>query len=268
MNLNLTSPLCFIKVNTTGTNPKQDRIIEISLIKYNPDDQNNPQKATRRFNPGIEIPQEASDDVNGITQQELENEPFFEEKAQGIYDFIKDCDFIGFNIKEFDLPFLREELSKVGISLTFHNKKIVDLLVMYRRLNPRNFFAAAKQYLGQEYESQQSISSNQYLEISQSILESMISSHNEVDNNIDNLHHLSNRNPSALDLDEKVVLNEDGKPVFNFGKYKGYLVSDVCVNQDPNYFNWLTTLAEFSSDTLWVIKGIVKKAKNNMADAS
>ena len=57
-------------------------------------------------------------------------------------------------------------------------------------------------------------------------------------------------------------MNEEKRPIFNFGKYKGKLVADICA-EDPNYFNWLTIdmVNKIPKDTIHIVKGIFEKTK-------
>ena len=54
MELNLIKPLAVFDLETTGTNVATDRIIEISIIKINPDGKEH--ILTQRVNPTIPIP--------------------------------------------------------------------------------------------------------------------------------------------------------------------------------------------------------------------
>ena len=58
MKLNLKRPLAFFDLETTGTNIGADRIVEISVIKLNPD--GSEEVKTWRVHPGIPIPLESS----------------------------------------------------------------------------------------------------------------------------------------------------------------------------------------------------------------
>ncbi len=54
MNLNLSRPIVFIDLETTGTSPASDRIVEIAILKIAPDGTEN--FRCKRVNPGIPIP--------------------------------------------------------------------------------------------------------------------------------------------------------------------------------------------------------------------
>ena len=55
MNLNINKPLCFFDLETTGTNVATDRIVEISIVKLNPDESQ--ETITKRINPQMPIPE-------------------------------------------------------------------------------------------------------------------------------------------------------------------------------------------------------------------
>ncbi|MFN5794436.1 MAG: exonuclease domain-containing protein, partial [Bacteroidota bacterium] len=67
MKLNLTKPLAFIDLETTGVNVGSDRIIEISILKVLPNGEK--QIKTRRVNPQIPIPV-SSTAIHGITDDD------------------------------------------------------------------------------------------------------------------------------------------------------------------------------------------------------
>jgi DNA polymerase-3 subunit epsilon len=70
MPLQLTRPIVFFDFETTGTKLHTDRIIQISLPKYNPD--GTEEIKTLLANPGIPIPKKAAD-VHGITNEMVED---------------------------------------------------------------------------------------------------------------------------------------------------------------------------------------------------
>lgn len=266
MNLNVKNdkPVVFVKVQTTGLKPATDKILELALIKF--EDGKEPVTVTRRFNPGINIPEEASA-YNGITNEDVKNEPAFEEKAEGILSFIKGCDFIGFNVRGFDIPFLSAELYRSGVEFTTFGTKFVDLKNFYQRIDARNFQNAVKTFLGKDIES--NISSGDYLSESVELFNAMLDKSNGqklgtgevVESSFPTLSKLFDPSFGSLDIDGKIVLNEDKRPVFNFGKkHRGKVVADVLLTEDPGYFQFILD-GDFSRDTKTVVKKIVQKAK-------
>jgi DNA polymerase-3 subunit epsilon len=73
-NIRLERPLVVLDLETTGTKVQTDRIVEISLLKLLPDGSN--EIKTRRLNPGVPIPKEATA-IHGITYADVANEPSF-----------------------------------------------------------------------------------------------------------------------------------------------------------------------------------------------
>ncbi len=68
MKLNLKRPIIFFDLETTGVDTARDRIVEISMVKVMPDGEEITK--TRRLNPGMHIPEEASA-IHGITDDDV-----------------------------------------------------------------------------------------------------------------------------------------------------------------------------------------------------
>ncbi len=111
MKLNLTKPLIFFDLETTGTNITQDRIVEISLIKVSPDGEE--VTRTRRINPEMPIPAEATA-VHHITDDDVKDAPTFKQIARSLADMFEGADIAGFNSNRFDVPMLAEEFARAG----------------------------------------------------------------------------------------------------------------------------------------------------------
>ena len=101
MKLNLKRPIIFFDLETTGVDTSRDRIVEISMIKVMPDGEEITR--TRRLNPGMPIPAEATA-VHGITDDDVRDCPSFAQVAKSLAEFVRGCDFGGFNSNRFDLP--------------------------------------------------------------------------------------------------------------------------------------------------------------------
>ena len=86
MNLNLTRPICFFDLETTGINVAKDRIVEISVLKVFPDGKE--EKHTWLVNPTIPIPAETTA-VHGIKDEDVADKPTFKELATEINNLIK-----------------------------------------------------------------------------------------------------------------------------------------------------------------------------------
>jgi len=107
MKLNLTKPICFFDLETTGISITKDRIVEISILKVYPDGKED--SKTWLVNPEMEIPAEVVE-IHGISNDDVANKPTFKTLAKEIYNMIKDADLGGFNSNRFDIPLLAEEM--------------------------------------------------------------------------------------------------------------------------------------------------------------
>ena len=92
--LELKKPLAFFDLETTGVNVAEDRIVEISVIKLNPD--GSEEVLTELVNPGMPIPK-GSSDIHGITDDKVADAPLFNQLANEIYNYIKDKTLINLN---------------------------------------------------------------------------------------------------------------------------------------------------------------------------
>ena len=119
MELNLSKSIAFFDLETTGINVTKDRIVEISILKINPD--NSEESYTRKINPTISIPEHVSL-IHGIWDKDVANEPTFEELAQEIKDFFGNSDLAGYNPDRFDVPLLVEEFMRVNVDIEIEKR--------------------------------------------------------------------------------------------------------------------------------------------------
>jgi DNA polymerase-3 subunit epsilon len=142
MKLQLKRPLAFFDLETTGTNIGADRIVEISVIKLNPDGSEEVKPACA---PGIPIPLESSL-VHGIYDEHIKDEKRFNELGQQIADFIHDSDLAGYNSNKFDIPMLMEEFLRAGVQFDLDNRHFVDVQNIFHQMEQRTLKAAYQFY--------------------------------------------------------------------------------------------------------------------------
>src|SRR5258706_5481157 len=114
MSLPLSQPLAFFDLETTGTDPLRDKIVEIALVRIDPSGDR--EATTRRINPGRPIPAEATA-VHGIRDEDVADAPPFSQLARGLLDVLKYADLAGFNVRRFDVPLLDREFREGGLDL-------------------------------------------------------------------------------------------------------------------------------------------------------
>ena len=119
-NLVFDRPLAILDLETTGSDPKNDRIVEISILKLVPGAE--PDHRTRRGNPGIHIPAEATE-IHGIRDEDVADLPPFRARAIGIRAFLDGCDLCGYNLRRFDLRLIANEYQRASLSLPIMGRR-------------------------------------------------------------------------------------------------------------------------------------------------
>lgn len=233
MRLQLKRPIVFFDLETTGTNVTQDRIVEISMVKVLPGDKD-PIKDTRRVNPGIKIPAEATE-VHGITNEDVANCRTFKEMAKEIAQFFTGCDIAGFNSNKFDLPMLSEEFSRAGVSFDFTKHRFIDVQTIFHKKEQRTLVAAYRFYCNKNLENAHSAMADTMATFE--VLEAQLERYSDLPTDVEQLSIYSSQNRN-VDLMGRLVYNDEGKEVINFGKYKGQLAEEV-LRRDPGYFSWI-----------------------------
>lgn len=148
-NLRLARPIVFFDLETTGTDPAWDRIVEIAVLRIEPDGRS--EVRTRRINPERPIPPEATA-VHGIRDEDVREAPTFRQIARSLLAFIGDADLAGYNLRRFDLPLLERELRACGLDLGVSRRRVVDVMTIFHRKEPRDLEAAVRFYLRREHE--------------------------------------------------------------------------------------------------------------------
>ena len=242
MKLNLDRPIVFFDLETTGVDIAKDRIVELCYIKVLPDGE---EKAkSMRIKPvdaegnQIHIPETASA-VHGIYDEDVKDCPAFRDIARDFYGIIEGCDLAGFNSNHFDVPLLVEEFLRAGISIDIRKHRLVDVFNIYRKLEPRTLSAAYKFYCHADLEDAHSALADTTATLR--VLQAQLDRYPDVlENNIDFLVDYSdnNKEQKTVDLAGRIVCNEQGVKVFNFGKHKGRAVTEVLM-REPGYFAWM-----------------------------
>ena len=140
-NIVLQRPLAVLDLETTGTDTKVDRIVEVSVLKLLPGGEHD--HRTRRVNPGVPIPAEATA-VHGISDDDVADMPTFRAIAPGLARYLDGCDLCGYNILKYDLRLLAAEYHRAGVRFPVSGRKIVDACQIFHRREPRDLAAAYK----------------------------------------------------------------------------------------------------------------------------
>jgi len=245
MKLHLKRPIAFFDLETTGINVATDRIVEISILKINPDGTQDIK--TRKINPTIPIPLESSL-VHGVYDKDVLDEPTFKAVAKSLCSFFEGCDLGGFNSNRFDVPLLMEEFLRADVPFEIEGRSLVDVQNIFHQMEQRTLSAGYKFYCGKDLENAHSAEADTIATFE--IMEAMLdkykdsaldkgdgTSYTPVENDIKKLGEFSKRANNA-DLMGRIVYDEDGTPLFNFGKHKGTSVEEV-LDKSPGYYTWM-----------------------------
>ena len=288
MRLQLTKPLVVFDLETTGLDLVNDRIIQISYIKVSPNDAEGEEQRKSLFvNPGISIPLVVQE-LTGITDEMVKDAPTFKQLAKSLADTFTGCDFAGYNSNRFDIPMLAEEFLRAGVDFDFSKSRLIDAQSIFYKREPRTLAAAYKFYTGRKMEEDfRAHRADEDTEATYRVLQGQLDKYNPeiveeaelaLPNDMDVLNEESKMNDyvdfagrmiweDMTGPDGKPLLDANGKPrrheVFNFGKYKGWAVTDV-LHRDSGYYSWMLS-SDFTLNTKQVLTRIrLREAKLNM----
>jgi DNA polymerase-3 subunit epsilon len=232
MKLKLKNPLIFFDLETTGIDVAVDRIVEISYLKIYPN--GDEESKTMKVNPGIPIPQKATD-IHGITDEDVKDAQTFQEIAKSIAKVFEGSDFAGYNSNKFDLPLLAEEFLRADTDLDLKKRKFIDIQVIFHKKEQRTLSAAYKFYCNKNLEDAHSAEAD--TRATYEILQAQLDRYPDLPNDIDDLSKYSSHNRNA-DFLGRIVYDDNDCEIFNFGKYKGQKVTEV-LKKDPGYYGWM-----------------------------
>ncbi len=255
MQLNLKNPMVFFDLETTGVSITHDRIVEVSFLKVYPNGKE--EIKSRRINPGMPIPPQATA-IHGITDEDVKDCPTFKQVARSLADQLEGCDLAGFNSSRFDVPMLAEEFLRAGVDFDMSKRKFVDVQIIFHRKEQRTLEAAYAFYCNKQLENAHSAEADAMA--TYEVLKSQLDRYPDLSNDIDALSKEYSSFNNNLDFAGRIILNEEGVEVFNFGKHKGKPVLQVLKNE-PGYYSWMME-GDFPLNTKQVLTKIRLKELN------
>lgn len=233
MKLNLTKPIIFFDLETTGINITHDRIVELCYLKIHPN--GNEESKSMRINPEMHIPEESSK-IHGIYDKDVANCPTFKDIAKDLALTFERCDLAGFNSNHFDIPMLVEEMLRAEINIDISKCRMIDVQNIFHKMEKRTLIAAYKYYCGKELENAHSAYAD--TRATYEVLQAQLDKYPEtLKNDMKFLSEFSKMN-NNVDLAGRMIYDEKGIEIFNFGKYKGIPVKDV-LQKDSGYYSWI-----------------------------
>lgn len=237
-------PIIFLDIETTGTDVVNDRIVQLAILKSV--DLVSDEEKNVLINPGKPIPKEATE-VHGISDDMVKDQPLFSNYAKSLFEFIKDCDYAGFNIIQFDVPLLSEEFARVGIEWPHRDAVFYDAFHVFREKEKRDLSGAVKFYCNEEHTEAHDALSD--IKATKKVMEAQMKVYADVEDY--EKYGAFCKNSNALDLAGKIVLNEAGEAVFSFGKHKG-----KSVRLNPGFGRWMLK-ESFPTNTKKVVESLI-----------
>jgi DNA polymerase-3 subunit epsilon len=249
-NLRFDRPIAFFDLETTGTSVKNDRIIEICIIKIYPDGKE--EKILERVNPEIPIEAGASE-VHGIYDEDVKDKPTFRELARKFYDFFLGTDIGGYNIRNFDLPLITKEFERVGMKSPFDiDTKIIDPMRIFHKIEKRDLATAYRFYCEKSLDNAHSAEAD--IKATIEVLQNQVEKY-QLDNSSKAIADFCSYEDEkgCVDLACKFRKNDQDEIIFTFGSNKGKKVQD-----NLGMLKWMLD-KDFSQDTKEHAKKLIEK---------
>jgi len=206
--------------------------VEISVLKISPGGKE--EWMSTRVNPGMPIPAKSTA-IHGITDDDVKNAPTFKEIAKNLALFLEGSDLAGFNAIKFDIPVIAEEFLRVNIDFNFLKRKYVDVQVIFHKKEQRTLSAAYQFYCSKALENAHSSKAD--TQATFEVLKAQLDRYQDLENDIEKLAVFSSFN-SNVDFAGRIIYDENGIEIFNFGKHKGKPVLTV-FKEEPSYYSWM-----------------------------
>jgi DNA polymerase-3 subunit epsilon len=230
--LQLTRPIAFIDLETTGVSLSTDRIVEIAIIKLLADGSR--QVKRKLINPQMPIPK-ASSDIHGISNEMVKDAPTFKQVANEVKMYLEGCDLGGYNSNRFDIPMLMEEFLRAGMDVDLSKRKMVDVQHIFYTMEPRTLSAAYKFFCEKELIDAHSAEADVSATID--VFLAQLKRYQQLGNTVESVLGVIGEE-KIVDYARRFGYDDKGVEIFNFGKYKGRCVGDV-LKAEPQYYDWM-----------------------------
>jgi DNA polymerase-3 subunit epsilon len=245
-----------LDLETTGLDVANDRIIEIALIKLNPDGTQT--EYYKRVNPTIPISKESAE-ITGISDEMVKNEPTFEVLADEIAAFIGNADLGGYNSNKFDIPVLAEEFLRIEHPFKINERNFVDVQNIFHKMEQRTLAAAYQFYCNESMENAHNALYD--TQVTLDVFKAQLNRYETLGNEIESLAQFSKAgNMDWADFAGRLAKTKTGEIAYNFGKHKGKTVKEVA-ESEPGYFGWMMD-ADFPRYTKLVLRNEMERIKD------
>jgi DNA polymerase-3 subunit epsilon len=256
VDFHLTKPLVFLDVEATGLSVTKDRIVEIGAIKLMPGGEQ--ERKVWRVNPEVSITPEI-EKIIGISDNDVKAAPVFKTVAREILNFLGHADIAGYNPMKLDMPLIMEEMLRAGLEFEVGKRKIIDVQKIFHTMEKRNLAAALNFYCGKELKNEHSAMAD--TEATYDVFMAQLEKYQELGESVDSVSKaIGDPSENVVDIVGRIIKDESGREIFNFGKYRGQPVTDV-LKRDPAYYGWMMK-GDFTEYTKKKLTEIRLKMKN------
>lgn len=249
LDIKIDKPLVFFDLETTGTNIQNDRIVELSVIKFFPDREK--EIKTRRINPEMPIPAEATE-IHGISDADVAECPTFKSVSKNLFIYLENCDLAGYNIARFDIPVLTKEFSRAGLDFSISGRRVIDPYVIFCQKEPRTLAGAFQFFCGKELEGAHGAEADTLATIE--VFNGQLQKYPDLPHDLDQLNEFCDqKDPNAIDEGGKFKWQGE-QAVVAFGQNSGAQLKNIAV-ENPGFLKWMIRM-DFPDDA----KDIAKNA--------
>jgi len=252
--IKLTKPLVVFDIESTGTSPRKDRIIELAAIKVHVD--GSEEEKCWLLNPTIHIPEETTA-IHGITDEVVKACPTFADMAAEIFEFFRDCDLSGYNADRFDVPCLAEEFARCGYNFAPSQRNHVDVQRIYHRKEPRDLTAALRYYCDRDHTGAHGAEADTRATLD--VLKAQLTKYGDLPQTVAELDEwILPHDP--LNADRMGLIRwKDGAWTINFGKKKGESLKKLAFDE-PGFLKWMLK-GDFDTEVRMIISDLMDNGR-------
>lgn len=241
-------PFVALDLETTGLKHGVDRIVQVGVVRVMDD---RDERYAQLVNPEMSIPAEATK-VHGITDEMVSSAPLFGSVAAHMKSmFAGSTCIVTFNGRRFDVPFLQEELIRVGVEDFTAGIPVLDVMDMDRMLRPRTLAGVFKHYTGAELEDAHSAIHDVLATLT--VLQAIPVDMSEPA--LTAVLATPERDRGMLDPHGWFRRREDGVVVMGRGMHEGVDLARVPLD----YFQWMSRADDMPPRTRRTVAAVIKK---------
>ena len=240
--LALHRPIVFLDIQTTGPDWRTARIVRLSTLRLEPDGSQG--FRSQLINPMSPISPGATA-FHGIADEDVADAKPFATYAVSLAQHLEGCDLAGFGIRRFHLKVLRREFEYAGIDFNVGDLAVVDAMEIFHRLEPRDFDAAYRRFVGGDVS--RPLEAESSINATRSIITGQLRLNPDLPRDPASLAAWATREDDANYIDDqgRFTLSDEGDPIINFGRYRGHTLYDMS-ELHPDYLQWIASDDSFT----------------------